>query len=110
MHRTRLTNLLLLVIAIALVVIAARPYIAPPPALAQSATAYPFHIEPGVQMLRAPDGSRQVLGRVVIDMRDGRVWGFPTNAHNPWPTNATQTKPVTSVPFELGRFAFDDVK
>ena len=29
-------------------------------------------------MLRKPDGSQQVEGKIVIDMRNGDVWGFAT--------------------------------
>jgi hypothetical protein len=102
------SRFLLLVIAISLTAIALRPYIAPQAAKAQSETPYPFFIEPGSQMLRAPDGSKQVLGRVVIDMRTGKVWGFPTYSPDTYPTNPTSSKPQVSHPFELGRFAFED--
>jgi len=70
---------------------------------AQSST-YPLYIEPGVTMLRAPDGSRQLLGKVVIDLRNGNVWGFPTTVQQPYPVDMTQQKPPTSTPFRLGRF------
>jgi len=102
------TNILLLLIAVSLGVIAARSYFRPQSAQADSATPYPFYIEPGTQMLRAPDGSQQVFGRVVIDMRNGKVWGFPTTSTDVYPTNPMNTKPQTSHPFALGRFAFED--
>ena len=108
MKASGVTQLLLLVIAISLAAIAIRPYIAPQSAKAQSESPYPFYIEPGTQMLRAPDGSKQVLGRVVIDMRTGRVWGFPTNGQDIYPVNPMNSKPEVSRPFELGRFAFED--
>jgi hypothetical protein len=108
MNKNRTTQLLLLIIAISLAAIALRPYIAPAAAQAQSEPPYPFFIEPGAQMLRAPDGSKQVLGRVVIDMRTGKVWGFPTNSQDTYPNNPMTTKVETSHPFELGRFAFED--
>ena len=100
---------LLAVIAIALVAIALRPYVAPPSAEAQSGVAYPVYIEPGVQMLKSPDGSKQLYGRVVVDLRTGKIWGFPTMTTDPYPFNALNSKPQTSHPFELGRFAFEDV-
>ena len=78
MRKDAVTNFLLLVIAIALIAIAVRPYVDPAPALAQSASAHAFYIEPGVQMLRYPDGTGQVYGKVVVDLRSGKVWGFPT--------------------------------
>jgi hypothetical protein len=44
-----------------------------------------LYIEPGVTMLRAPDGSRQVLGKVMIDLSTGNVWGLPTTVEQPYP-------------------------
>ena len=103
------SSFLLAVIAIALVAIALRPYVAPAPAKAQSGAAYPVYIEPGVQMLKSPDGSKQLYGRVVVDLRTGKIWGFPTMTTDPYPFNALNSKPQTSHPFELGRFAFEDM-
>jgi hypothetical protein len=102
------TNLLLSVIAVALAAIAARPYIEPSPAGAQSTSAHAFYIEPGVQMLVNPDGSSQVYGKVVVDLRNGKIWGFPTGSLNPYPSYPMNNKPATSRPFALGRFAFED--
>ena len=102
-------KLLLLAIAIATSAIALRSYLVPPPVQAQSNNAYPFYIEPGTVMLRAPDGRRAVLGRVVIDMRNGDVWGFPTTTPDTYPSDRTSSRPPTSHPFLLGRFAFSDV-
>ena len=103
------TNFLLALIAIAIITIALRPYLAPEPVQAQSGDPYPLYIEPGTKMLRAPDGSRQVYGRVVVDMRTGKVWGFPTFAADAYPVNPSDSKPQTSHPFLLGRFAFEDI-
>jgi hypothetical protein len=100
---------LLAVIAVALVAVALRPYIAPASAHAQSGAAYPVYIEPGVQMLKSPDGSKQLYGRVVVDLRTGKIWGFPTMTTDPYPFNALNSKPQTSHPFALGRFAFEDM-
>jgi hypothetical protein len=108
MNQRSITNTLLLAIAVSLLAIAMRGYIRPGSAQAQSAAPYPFYIEPGTQILRAPDGSKQVYGRVVIDMRSGRVWGFPTTTTDTYPTNAMDSKPQTSHPFLLGRFAFEE--
>jgi hypothetical protein len=102
------SKLLLSVIAMALVAIAIRPYLAPGATRAQS-TAYPVYIEPGVQMLKTSDGSKQVYGRMVVDLRTGKIWGFPTMTTDPYPFNALNSKPQTSHPFELGRFAFEDM-
>ena len=107
MRRENLTVLSLLMIAVALAAIALQPLLTPRTAAAQS-TLYPFYIEPGSELLRAPDGSTQVYGKVVVDMRNGKIWGFPTNAPQSYPSNNLQNKPPTSHPFELGRFAFDE--
>ena len=109
MKQSWVTNFLLMVIAIALSVIAMRPYVAPEVARAASVP-YPFYIEPGTVMLRAPDGSRQVFGRMVVDMRTGKIWGFPTLSQDPYPTSATTSTPVISKPFYLGRFEFEDME
>jgi len=107
MRSDLLTKFLLVVIAIALSVIAVRPYIHPDPAR-PDASPYPLHIEPGVRMLRAPDGSKQALGLVAIDMRNGTIWGFPTYSPDPYPAVGSDTKPQVSHPFPLGKFAFED--
>ncbi len=79
----------------------------PQSAQADTGQPYPLYIEPGTQMLRAPDGSKQVYGRVMIDMRNGKVW---TTGTDTYPTNALDSKPQVSRPFVLGRFAFEDIE
>jgi len=74
------------------------------PAFAQSSSDDTVYIEPGVRMLRAPDGSRQVLGKVVVDLRNGNVWGFPTTVDQPYPVDITSQQPPTSKPFLLGKY------
>jgi len=101
---------LLIVIAGLLAVIALRPYVAPPmPVRGESNAGYPVFIEPGVTLLRAPDGSGQVLGKVVVDLRNGNVWGFPTTTRDPYPVAATSTKTPVSHPFLLGRYELADI-
>jgi hypothetical protein len=109
MRNDWVTKFLLAVIAVALSAIAIHPYVAPRPTLAQSG-AYPVYIEPGVQTLKSADGSKQVYGRMVVDLRTGKIWGFPTITMDPYPFNAMSSKPVTSRPFELGTFAFEDME
>ena len=108
MRKQNLIAALLFIIAVALVAIAVQPMLTPRAAEAQANTIYPFYIEPGSELLRAPDGSSQVYGKVVVDMRTGKIWGFPTLAPQSYPANQLQNKPPTSRPFELGRFAFED--
>ena len=57
----------------------------------------------------APDGSRQVYGKVVVDLRNGKIWGFPTlTADSPYPVDQVNSAPPTSHPFLLGKYAFGD--
>jgi hypothetical protein len=105
-----LTNALLGVIAVALIVIAARPYVSPAPVAAEQTPVHAFYIEPGVQMLRYPDGTGQVYGKVVVDLRSGKIWGFPTGTADPYPSYPLDSKPTVSKPFALGRFAFEDTE
>jgi hypothetical protein len=104
-----LVKVLLFVIAISLGVIGLRPYVAPPVVSAQGEDVRPLYFEPGTYMLRAPDGSQQVYGKVAVDMRNGKIWGFPTLTQDPYPSNPTATTPPTSHPFLLGRFALSEV-
>jgi hypothetical protein len=105
----RTVKTLLLVIAVLLAVNVFRPFVATPTVEAQGGEAYPFYIEPGVTMLRAPDGSRQVYGKVVVDLRNGKVWGFPTMAQDvPYPMDQVNPGAPTSHPFLLAKYAFSD--
>jgi len=61
-------------------------------------------------MLRTPDGSRQVLGKVVVDMKSGDVWGFPTLSSDPYPVDVTKAEPPTSKPIYLGKYDFAAAK
>ena len=99
----------LAVIAVSLAAIALRPYISPPVVSAQSEGMRRLYIEPGTAMLRAPDASQQVLGKVMIDLRNGNVWGFPTLQADPYPATGVKTTPQTSHPFLLGKFALADL-
>jgi len=101
------TRILLFAIAVFLGSIALRPLLVPPSVRAD-AQVYPFYIEPGTAMLRAPDGSRQVYGKVVVDLRNGKVWGFPTLTQDPYPVDQINSGPPTSRPFLLAKYAFAD--
>ncbi len=118
MKNLSITNFLLFVIAVALVVIAARPYIAPAPAAAAQSgqvaaapgtASDPLYIEPGTQAIRSLDGTSQVYGRMVVDLQSGTVWGFPTLTSAPYPVDISSSKPPVSHPIYLGRFAFEDI-
>ena len=109
MTQDKQTNILLFIIAIALVAIALKSMVEPRSVVAQSHTEHSFLIEPGVQRLRSSDGSKSVAGRVVIDLQTGNAWGFPTLTGDPYPSDPTNVKPAVSHPFLLGRFALEDV-
>jgi hypothetical protein len=99
-------RIVLTAIALLLATIAFRPLIYPAPAAAQS-TSQELYIEPGVYMLRAPDGMKQQLGKVVVDLHTGNIWGFPTASDTPYPVKVSGSNPPTSTPMLLGRFDFD---
>ena len=99
---------LLLIVAVSLASIALRPLVTSPAVRAQAEEGYPFYIEPGTYMLRAPDGSQQVYGKVVVDLRNGKVWGFPTMSQDAYPSNPVSSTPPVSHPFLLARYAFGD--
>lgn len=103
-----LVKTLLFAAAVFLGTIALRPLLLPSPVRAQAHEIYPFYVEPGTVMLRAPDGSRQVYGRMVIDLRNGKIWGFPTMTQDPYPVDQMKSDAPTSRPFLLGKFAFGD--
>jgi hypothetical protein len=92
----------------ALVVIAARPYVSPVPVTAEPSPARAFYIEPGVQMLRYPDVTGQVYGKVVVDLQSGKIRGFPTGMADPYPSYPLDSKPAVSKPLALGRYEFED--
>jgi hypothetical protein len=108
MRTDQTTRFLLLLIAVSLLVIALRLAAVPSPVMAQSGDVHAFYVEPGTFMLRAPDGTRQVMGKVMIDMRNGNIWGFPTLTQDPYPTAGANTTPPISRPFLLGKFALND--
>ncbi len=103
--KDRTLKLLLFLIAVFLGMIAFQPFLTPRPVQAQMSSAVPLHFEPGAMMLRSPDGTKQVMGRVAIDLRTGDVWGFPTLGQSSYPVaSASSTEPPVSRPFYLGKF------
>ncbi len=102
------TKVMLVVIAVLLGMLVFRPLIHPAPVQAQAADGYPFYVEPGYTMIRKPDGTAQVYGKVVIDMRSGDIWGFPTLTQGPYPVDTAKNTPPKSYPMYLGKFMFSD--
>jgi hypothetical protein len=109
MKSLRTTNFLLAAIALLLVALALRPLREPGPVFAQSPDT-DYFFEPGTFMVRSPDNSQQVYAKVVVDLRNGRVWAFPTLTPLPYPSDPVYSKPQTSHPFQVGRFALEDTK
>lgn len=108
MNSDRFTKTVLVIIAALLGFLALRPLAQPVPVRAQAAEGYPFYVEPGYTMIRKPDGTAQYYGKMVIDMRNGDIWGFPTLTQSPYPIDSAQTKPPKSSPMYLGKFMFND--
>jgi hypothetical protein len=104
----RFTKMMLMIIVALLGVLALRPIIQPAPVRAQAQEGYPFFVEPGYTMIRKPDGTAQFYGKMVIDMRSGDIWGFPTLGQSPYPIDSAQTKPPKSSPTYLGKFMFNE--
>jgi hypothetical protein len=102
-------NAALTAIAILLAILVLRPAGSPSSVQAQSDDSH-LYIEPGTTTLRSPDGSGQVLGKVVIDRRSGDVWGFPTSTTAPYPVVVTSHEPPVSKPMYLGKFDFTAMK
>jgi hypothetical protein len=99
------SKVLLTVIAVLLGIVAFRPLARPTAVQAQSGD-FHYYLEPGVVTVRRPDGTQQVEGKMVVDLRNGDVWGFPTLLGSPYPVDPTRSQPPTSTPIYLGRFDF----
>ncbi|SDF07645.1 hypothetical protein [Terriglobus roseus] len=110
MPTNRTTNVLLGLIAGALMVLAARPYIAPTSVHADADSADPIYVEPGVHMIRIAKGGGQVLGKVMVNLRTGNVYGFPTTTSDPYPASPLDNKPQVSHAIPLGRFALEEAR
>src|ERR1039458_10218804 len=104
----RFTKTMLVVIAVLLGMVAFRPIVHPAPVQAQASEAYPFYLEPGYTMLRKPDGTAQVYGKVAVDMRTGDIWGFPTTVQGPYPIDNAKTVSPKYYPLYLRKFMFSE--
>src|SRR6476620_5813045 len=103
------TKTILTLIAGMLAILALRPILIPVSAQAQGGS-LDLYIEPGYTAVRKPDGTAQLVGKVVVHRRTGEVWGFPTLADQPYPVNTVDTQPPVSQPMYLGKFDFSKVK
>jgi hypothetical protein len=103
------TKIVLTAIAALLAVIACHSLTQPKPVVA-GVSSSDLYIEPGVYSLRAADGSRVLLGKMAVDLRTGKIWGFPTGTNSPYPLllNGSSDLPV-SRPFLLGKFDLESL-
>ena len=81
-----------------------------PPSVQAEASYSHLFVDPGTTIIRTPDGLGQVQGKVVIDMRNGEVWGFPTATSAPYPVVMTRNEPPVSKPVFLGKFDFSAMR
>ena len=98
-----LVKSLLLLAVIFLGIIALRPYLAPPVVRAQSEDVYPITFGPS-RMITL--NGNVFDGNVVLDLRNGNVWGFPFFAQHS--DSFDKSLPV-SHPVLLGRLALEDL-
>ena len=110
MKPDRFAKTVLVIIATLLGILVLRPIVQPSPVRAQVEEGYPFYVEPGYTMIRKPDGTAQMYGKIVIDMRSGDIWGFPTLTQGPYPVDTAKTTPPKSYPMYLGKFMFSDTQ
>ncbi len=104
----RFARLMLVIIALLLGALLFRPIAQPSPVQAQSSSGRDFFVEPGYTMLRKPDGSGQMYGKIMIDMRTGDIWGFPTLVEGPYPVDVAKAEPPKSHPIYLGKFVLSE--
>jgi hypothetical protein len=109
MAKDSYTKVVLTLITFLLLGIILRPALHPD--LVQAQTTPPhLYVEPGVLLLRKPDGTAQLKGKMVIDLRSGEIWGFPTLSDVPYPVAPVETTPPVSKPMYLGKFDFSEIR
>jgi hypothetical protein len=101
-------KLMLLLIVLFLGSLVFRPVFQPAPVQAQARDGSSFYVEPGYTMLRKPDGSGQMYGKMMIDMRTGDIWGFPTLVEGPYPVDVSKAEAPKSRPMYLGKFVLSE--
>jgi hypothetical protein len=105
------TKVIFTVIAVFLGVIVFRPLVLPTDSVQAQDDRPILYVEPGTTTIRTPDGSSQVEGKMMINLRNGDVWGFPTMyAGAPYPVDPLNNKPAVANPIYLGRFDISTIK
>lgn len=100
MTRERYGNLMLTLGTLFLLVLVLRP----DATVQAQAVNGNWYVEPRTVLVPTPDGSGHVQGKVMIDLRSGDIWGFPTRSTLPYPTDPLQKAPPVVKPVYLGRF------
>jgi hypothetical protein len=99
------TKAVLSVIAVFLGILALRPITAPQSARAESAASCaPLQFDERLRQIEYSKGS--AMGRIAIDLRNGNIYGFPTDALG-YPRNPGKSEIPVSDPILLGRFNLD---
>lgn len=108
MKSTHYTNVVLTAIAVFLGVLALRPIIAPPVVTAANAVSYaPLQFDESLRKIEYSKGS--VMGRIAIDLRNGNIYGFPSDPLG-YPRNPDKSELAVSDPILLGRFNVDKLR
>lgn len=98
------SRIVLTVIAIVLCLLVFRSPIGTVRAQSDSA-ATAIYVEPGTVAIRSPAGGTLGEGKMMIDLKSGDVWGFPTTSSaSPYPVDPNSTTPPVSTPIYLGKF------
>jgi hypothetical protein len=104
-------KVILTVIAVFLGVIVLRPLLLPTDSVQAQDDRPILYVEPGTTTIRTPDGSSQVEGKMMINLRNGDVWGFPTMyAGASYPVDPLNNKPAIAKPIYLGQFDISTIK
>lgn len=87
-----------------------RPLFVPEAAQAQASASRQLFLEPGTVLIPLAEGG-STLGKVVVDLNTGEVYGFPTQGKLPYPGyQLSEGAPLSSSPVYLGRYRFDQMR
>ena len=101
------TKVVLTIIALFLGVIAFRPLVLTPDSVQAQTDRPAVYVEPGTTTIRSPDGSSQGEGKMMINLRNGDVCGFPTMfAGSPYPIDPLNNKAVVAKGIYLAGLIF----
>lgn len=105
MNIDRFTRCILTLIALFLGIIALRPWfqsatVEARDSYSSSENGFSVFVEPGVTTLHASDGSKHVIGKVVVDLKTGNIWGFQTTNDLPYARGGIAR------PIYLGKYDF----